>query len=120
MNEPEKLLAPLHLTAGQHALALAAWKENPEGVERCATDALATGRAPGALFATMIASGEHKREPNGTSGKRITGWRWVRGSHSGRYVEDPKGTDNPPPGYDTTTKGGARETREIERVEVWF
>jgi hypothetical protein len=26
----------------------------------------------------------------------ITGWRWVRGSHSGTYVRDPRGRDRPP------------------------
>jgi uncharacterized protein with von Willebrand factor type A (vWA) domain len=31
-------------------------------------------------------------------GKRITGWRWQRGTHSGRYVRDPYGTDEPPRG----------------------
>ena len=28
-----------------------------------------------------------------------TGWRFVRGSHSGNYVRDPQGTDRPPAGY---------------------
>lgn len=31
-------------------------------------------------------------------GKRITGWRWERGTHSGGYVRDPYGTDDPPRG----------------------
>jgi hypothetical protein len=30
---------------------------------------------------------------------RRTGIRFVRGTHSGRYVRDPEGTDVPPAGY---------------------
>jgi hypothetical protein len=32
-------------------------------------------------------------------GRKITGWRWMRGTHSGTYVRDPYGTDEPPKGY---------------------
>lgn len=31
---------------------------------------------------------------------RVTGFRFVRGSHSGRYVRDPEGTDVIPPGVE--------------------
>jgi hypothetical protein len=31
--------------------------------------------------------------------KRRTGWRFVRGSHAGTYVQDPNGTDEPPSGH---------------------
>lgn len=33
-----------------------------------------------------------------------TGWRFVRGSHSGTYVRDPEGTDRLPPGYDLAVR----------------
>lgn len=32
-------------------------------------------------------------------GKRITGWRWERGTHAGTFIRDPYGTDTPPRGY---------------------
>jgi hypothetical protein len=32
-------------------------------------------------------------------GKRITGHRWVRGTHSGTFVRDPLGRDELPKGY---------------------
>ncbi len=32
-------------------------------------------------------------------GARRTGYRFVRGTQSGRYVRDPDGTDVLPPGY---------------------
>jgi hypothetical protein len=31
----------------------------------------------------------------GADGRKITGWRWVRGTHSGTCVRDPLGTDRP-------------------------
>jgi hypothetical protein len=31
--------------------------------------------------------------------RRYTGWRFVRGSHGSTFVEDPLGTDRPPPSY---------------------
>jgi hypothetical protein len=36
-----------------------------------------------------------KKEP----GSKLTGWRFVRGSHGVTYVKDPAGTDQPPAGY---------------------
>jgi hypothetical protein len=32
--------------------------------------------------------------------QRRTGFRWVRGTHGGRFVRDPDGTDVLPPGYE--------------------
>lgn len=75
---------------------------SPSGLERCAYAARALGRRYGnqgaGLLLTMIRRGEHALEPD-ESVRRVTGWRFVRGSHSGTYVPDPQGTDPLPKGY---------------------
>jgi uncharacterized phage protein (TIGR02220 family) len=38
-------------------------------------------------------------QPKGMPGVRHTGWRFVRGTHSGNYVQDPNGIDPLPLGY---------------------
>ena len=53
--------------------------------------------------------------------ERVTGWRFVRGTHSGTYVEDPKGVDRLPLGYDFTEHahpGDARTRRERKRLRL--
>lgn len=100
-----ELLKSFRLTDAQRYEVWADWQINPDGVERCALEAKAfTKHEPGTgagLFLTMLRRGDHlhrvsdPHEPR----QRITGWRWVRGSHSGTYVRDKQGTDALPPGY---------------------
>lgn len=100
-----ELLKSFKLTDDQRREVWRAWQDDPDGVERCALEARAfTRHEPGTgagLFLTMIRRGDHLDEipdPHAPR-QRITGWRWVRGSHSGTYVRDPQGTDPLPPGY---------------------
>jgi hypothetical protein len=113
-EEAKRLLAPFGFTGRQKPEVWAAFKANPDGVERCALEAKAyaqrEGRNGGGLLLTMIRRGDHLLEPDLTT-QRPTGWRWVCGDSraAGTYVEDPEGTDRLPPGYDFTpspTYGG--------------
>lgn len=101
------LLASFRFTPPQKREVWEALKAHPDGVVRCARRAKSVsernGTSGAGLLLTMIRSGEHTLEPNPTA-PRITGWRFVRGSHSGSYVEDPNGVDPLPPGYDFTTR----------------
>jgi hypothetical protein len=101
-EEARRLLGDFGLTDAQKAELWTALKANAEGVERCVERARATGRRHGrsgaGLLVWMIREGEHLLEPD-PSVRSVTGWRFVRGSHSGSYVADPKGTDPLPPGY---------------------
>jgi hypothetical protein len=113
-QEARRLLGPFKFHASQKREVFAAFKKNPDGVERCALRAKAAGQRTGTtgagLLLSMIRSGEHELEPDLTA-QRPTGWRWVRAEHgsSGRFVEDPAGVDKLPAGYDFTpspTYGG--------------
>jgi hypothetical protein len=79
----------------------------PEGVQRCARQAQAYGAARGnngaGLLLTMLRRGDHLHQPDPAQ-PRITGWRFVRGTHSGTYIEHPEGTDELPPRYDFATR----------------
>lgn len=80
----------------------AALVENPEGLERIARLAAELGDNPAGLLVAMVRAGAHRRggrlPDDGPMGP-VTGWRWVRGTHSGTYVPDPNGRDRLPPGY---------------------
>ncbi len=89
-------LSPLGLTPTQKREAWREFHSCPDGVERIALAALA-GDRPAALFLDKLRRGEHELEPHRPT--RFTGWRFVRGSHSGTYVRDPRGTDRLPEGY---------------------
>lgn len=117
-EEARRLLAPFKFHASQKREVFAAFKANPDGVERCALRAKAAGQRSGTtgagLLLSMIRFGEHELEPN-PDAQRPTGWRWVRGDGgaSGTFIEDPEGVDKLPPGYDFTpspTYGAAPRT----------
>lgn len=101
------MLAPFGFTERQKREVWEAFKENPDGMERCALTAKAVaqreGRNGGGLLLTMIRRGDHLLEAKPET-RMPTGWRWVRGDGgaAGTYVEDPEGTDRLPPGYDFT------------------
>lgn len=98
-----ELLRSFQFTQAQKAEVWDAWLASADGVERCALKARAEGsRVAGTgagLLLTMLRRGEHLIGED-ESALRVTGWRFVRGSHSGHYVRDHAGTDALPPGYD--------------------
>jgi hypothetical protein len=106
-QEARRLLGPFKFHASQKREVFAAFKKNPDGVERCALRAKAAGSrsaTTGAgLLLSMIRSGEHELEPDLTA-QRPTGWRFVRGDGggAGTFVEDPEGVDRLPANYDFT------------------
>ncbi len=97
-----ELLASFGLSPRQKVEVWQAWQESPEGTERCALRARSEGRRSGlrgaGLLLTMIRAGEHLDAPD-ASAPRYTGYRFVRGTHSGTYVRDAHGTDPLPEGY---------------------
>lgn len=104
-QQAQQLLEPFRIAQANKREVWNAYRENPGGVERCAARASSKGRQSGTtgagLLVGMIREGEHLIEPD-TTARPVTGWRFVRGSHSGTYVQDPHGTDPLPPGYDFT------------------
>jgi hypothetical protein len=62
---------------------------------------------PAGLLIRRLRDGDHMRHLR--RGEKRTGWRWVRGTHSGTYVRDPKGTDVLPPGYDLGAQRSSSE-----------
>lgn len=99
--EQQRLISAFGLTGDQRAEVAKAFEQHPAGTELCAHRAQAEGlknRNTGAgLFLTMIRRGDHiLPPPSSKPERRITGWRFQRGSHSGSYVTDPAGTDPPP------------------------
>lgn len=98
----KEALAPLALHHSQKREAWQAFLASPDGVERVAAQSQSgSPHSPAAIFLAAIRNGEHLLDH--TPKPRYTGWRFVRGSHSGTYVEDPKGTDPLPAGYDFAT-----------------
>lgn len=69
----------------------------PDQIRRGIDTLLERGLHPAALPSTVHAAG--LRRAHAPPAQRITGWRWVRGTHGSTYVEDPVGTDSPPKGY---------------------
>jgi hypothetical protein len=86
-----------------------AFQAEPDSCERLALRAM-SGQNPVALFLSELRAGAHL-EPEHVP-VRYTGWRFVRGSHGGSYVRDPRGLDRLPAGYDfgTHPPRGTRET----------
>lgn len=101
------LLAAFRFTPPQKREVWEALKAHPDGVVRCACRAKAVSERSGSsgagLLLTMIRADEHTLRPDPTA-PRVTGWRFVRGTHSGTFVEDPNGVDTLPPGYDFRTR----------------
>lgn len=119
-NEDKGLLSGFGFSRALKREVYAAWLEAPDGVRRCALRARAAGERDGTtgagLLVTMLRAGEHRLTAN-PSAQRVTGWRFVRGSHGGTYVEDPKGTDRLPPAYDLVTRSTIpRAEPEPERL----
>ena len=74
-----------------------------EAVERWKLAAIATAqsgvtRLTGDLQPPVTGAGLFNDPPKA----HRTGWRFVRGTHAGTYIADPKGCDVPPPGYGTS------------------
>lgn len=95
-EESKRWLEPLRLTSKQRNEAMEAYKVNPRGVRRLVREAMPR-RNPASVFLARLRGGEHLR-PDLAAGP-ITGWRFIRGTHSGTYVEDPRGRDRLPTGY---------------------
>lgn len=103
MNEKDSnLLASFHLSRKGKREVWDAWQADPEGVELCALRARSIGKrngtTGGGALVVMIRRGEHLQKAD-PSARVVTGYRFVRGSHSGTFVRDPAGTDRLPPGY---------------------
>jgi hypothetical protein len=114
-----RLLAPFQFTAAQKREVWEALKASPDGVERCALQAKAYAQRDGTsgagLLLTMIRRNDHLIEAD-PDVLRPTGWRYVRGTHSGTFVPDPSGTDPLPAGYDFMTHSPQHD-QEVEEVE---
>jgi hypothetical protein len=95
-QRPGDWFAHFDFTERQRSEALDAWTENPWGTRQVMRAAFRANN-PVAEFLERIRRREHTRP---SAGAKLTGWRFVRGSHSGTYVEDPWGTDPLPPGYE--------------------
>lgn len=83
----------------ENSALIAAWgafEQEPGGTVAIALASF-EGRNPAGLFLYLIGRGDHKRAA--MNSKRRTGWTWVRGTHSGTYVRNPRGTDPLPSGY---------------------
>jgi hypothetical protein len=104
----QELLASFRLSMTGKREVWNAYKESPDGLERCALRAKAKaqreGISAGGLLVAMIRSGEHLlvAEPDTPL---VTGWRFVfgEGHAAGTFVRDPNGTDRLPPNYDFLT-----------------
>lgn len=57
------------------------------------------GLSPSSLASLAFEAMTEGKRADAKAKPRVTGWRWVRGTHGGTYVADPKGTDRLPPGY---------------------
>lgn len=119
-QEAKRLLAEFGFTPPQKRELWEAFKRNPDGVERCAQRARAIGSRDGTrgtgLLLAMVRGGDHLVEID-RNAQRVTGWRFVRGSHSGSYVEDPNGVDKLPAGYDFTTTSPFSPGRTMPNVD---
>lgn len=88
-----------------------AWGESPDGVLREAAVAQPGSVDPGAVLIARVRKGCHL-EPDPPAG--ATGWRFVRGTHSGTYVRDPLGMDVVPEGYDFVTRAPRPRSVPVE------
>lgn len=100
--ETKALLASFNLEDKGKGEVWDAFLENPEGLIRAAKEARSigdrNGNAAAGLLISMVRRGDHKAKHD-PKRRRITGWRWVRGTHSATYLPDPHGTDPLPEGY---------------------
>ena len=100
--DTRELLQSFKLRRSGKAKVWAAFLDNPDGLVRCANEArlyaARNGGTGAGLLITMIDRGEHLTTLDPTA-RRRTGWRFVKGTHSGTYVRDPRGTDPLPAGY---------------------
>lgn len=94
-EEATALFRDLGLDERGITTAWLAFDAHPKGTVQIALESF-EGRNPSGLFLFFVGRGEHMRR-NG--GKKRTGWKWQRGTHSGTYVRDPRGTDPLPMGY---------------------
>lgn len=70
------------------------------------------------LLLKMIRDGDHRAEHD-PSAPIPTGYRFVRGTHSGTYVEDPAGVDPLPAYYDFRTRAtGIYDRPPVEEEEA--
>ena len=101
-------LAPFGLTGSGKLEVEEAYLEAPDAVDeiiRQAVESAAKGKlrtTPAHVLVAACRKGDHLRIQamlHVPRRERRTGWRWVRGSHSGTYVQDPEGTDRLPEGY---------------------
>lgn len=107
--EDVTLLAGFGLTARQKRVVMAAHVEAPEGLLIVAREAREYGAARGntgaGLLMLCIQRGDHyDRELEAfpiarADTRKVTGWRWTRGSHGETWVRDPQGRDVPPRSY---------------------
>jgi hypothetical protein len=122
-EEATRLLGPFKFHASQKKEVFAAFKKNPDGVERCALRAKAAGSRTGTtgagLLLSMIRAGEHELEPDLTA-QRPTGWRFVRGEGgaAGTYVQDEAGLDRLPAAYDFATHNPTANEPRPDEIEV--
>jgi hypothetical protein len=95
-DQAEDTFTALDLDGAGLLEAWTAYEANPDGTIRTAITA-SSGRNPSGLFLHLIRKGNHLKPPR--QGRKLTGWRFARGSHGGTYVKDPLGTDPLPKGY---------------------
>lgn len=103
------LLDSLQLTDAQRRWVETAHRDAPAGTGQLAREAAEYGRVRGntgaGLLLHRLRRGDHFDAElaidAGTSGdkRKVTGWRWTRGSHGETWVRDPNGRDVPPKGY---------------------
>lgn len=91
----EALFSEMGLRDKALRLGWMAFDEYPDGTVEIALASF-EGRNPAGLFTFKREQGEHRQS---VPGQKRTGWTFVRGSHSGHYVRDPKGVDVLPAGY---------------------
>lgn len=99
----KQLLQGFGFTPEQKREVWEAWKHRPDRCELLAQQARARGRRDGTtgagLLLTMIHRGDHLLEQQ-SGAQRVTGYRWIRSTHAGRYVRDASGCDLLPIGYE--------------------
>lgn len=103
-QQAAELFADMGLDGAALAAAWDAFATHPEGTVKVALGSFgAHVNSPAQLFGWFLRRGEHERAQ--LNGHRRTGFSWKRGTHSGTYVRDPRGTDPLPPYYDLGRSG---------------
>lgn len=108
-DEDRELLASFGLTTRQKRVVMDAFHEAPIGLPIIAREAREYGASRGntgaGLLMRRITLGEHydrdlEAAPLAKAdARKVTGWRWTRGSHGESWSRDPLGRDVPPRGY---------------------